>query len=151
MKIDKFIDEMEELIEISSNIPFTGGKKVVDIDKLHDLIENMRDSIPREIVEAKIIMQDKKQIISGANKEAIAILRRAEEQARKLVSKEEIVVKAKAEAQNIERQQAKAAKNIHDKMMKYCDNLLSQTEDLMNKNNAEISVLRKNLNIKPDK
>ncbi len=148
MKIDKFIDEMEETIEISSSVPFTGGKKMVDVDRIRDLLDHMRDAIPREIVEAKIIMQDKKQIISEANKEAVAILRRAEEQARKLIDKEEIVAKAKAEAETIEREQAKAAKNIHDKMVLYCDNMLKQSEDLMSKNIKEITVLRNSLNNK---
>ncbi len=148
MRIDNIIDEMEEVVEISSNVPFMGGKKMVDVDKLRDLIENMRDNIPREIVEAKIILQDRKQIIANANKEAVAILRKAEEQARKLIDKEEIVIKARAEAVNIERVQAKAAKNIHDKMMLYCDNMLKETEALMDKNVNEINVLRNSLNIK---
>lgn len=38
MNIDELLDVMDETLEEAVNLPFTGGKRMVDVEKVRDII-----------------------------------------------------------------------------------------------------------------
>ncbi|MEG0768866.1 MAG: ATPase [Ruthenibacterium sp.] len=145
MNIDELLDIMDETLEQATSVPFTGGKRMVDIEKVRDLIDDIRLNMPGEIRQAKAIVQDRGDIISTANKEAEAIVKRAEDRARTLVSQEEIVKAAAAEARDIKANAQGLARETRSKMTDYCENLLRKTEEQMSKSMGELKILRTSL------
>ncbi|MEG1873017.1 MAG: ATPase [Ruthenibacterium sp.] len=145
MNIDELLDIMDETLEQATSVPFTGGKRMVDIEKVRDLIDDIRLNMPGEIRQAKAIVQDRGDIISTANKEAEAIVKRAEDRARALVSQEEIVKAAAAEARDIKANAQGLARETRSKMTDYCENLLRKTEEQMSKSMGELKILRTSL------
>ncbi len=66
MNIDELLDLMDETLEEAFNVPFSNGKRVVDIDKLRDIIDDIRLNMPTEIRQAKAIVNDRADIVSNA-------------------------------------------------------------------------------------
>ena len=82
MNIDELLDVMDETLEEAVNLPFTGGKRMVDVEKVRDIIDDIRLNMPAEIRQAKAIVQDRADIVESAKKEAEAIVKRAEDRPR---------------------------------------------------------------------
>ena len=98
MNIDELLDVMDETLEEAVNLPFTGGKRMVDVEKVRDIIDDIRLNMPAEIRQAKAIVQDRADIVESAKKEAEAIVKRAEDRARAMVAQETIVKAAQQKA-----------------------------------------------------
>ena len=79
MNIDELLDLMEETMEEASGLPFSGSKRMVDIDKMRDIIDEVRLNMPTEIRQAKAIVNDRADIIASAKREAEAIVKKAED------------------------------------------------------------------------
>ena len=101
MNIDELLDVMDETLEEAVNLPFTGGKRMVDVEKVRDIIDDIRLNMPAEIRQAKAIVQDRADIVESAKKEAEAIVKRAEDRARAMVAQEAIVKAAQQKATEI--------------------------------------------------
>ena len=68
MNIDEILDVIDELLDRAWSLPLSGGRCVVDADKVRDLIDDIRLNIPGEIKQAKAIVSDRAEIIDGAKK-----------------------------------------------------------------------------------
>ncbi|MEF9975874.1 MAG: ATPase [Oscillospiraceae bacterium] len=145
MNIDDLLDLMDETLEDAFNLPFTGGKRMVDVDKVRDIIDDIRLNMPTEIRQAKAIVQDRADIVATARKEADTIVKRAEERARVLLSEQEIVKTAQARATEIVSGAQSHARETRTKMTDYCENLLKNTEEQLSKSTLEVKSLRSNL------
>ena len=55
MSIDEILEEMDELLDKASSMPLIAHKKVVDGDRLRELINDVRLNLPHELKEAKKI------------------------------------------------------------------------------------------------
>ena len=91
MTIENLLDQIDEMIDKAWGLPLSGGKCLVETDKLRDIIDDIRGNMPSEIRQAKSIVADRSDIIATAKKEAEDIVRAAEERARAMVMQEEVV------------------------------------------------------------
>ncbi len=98
MSIDEILDDMDELLDKASAVPFASHKSIIDGERLRELISDIRLNMPQEIKHAKMVAYDRDRIIKEAEAKAEQIVRQAEERAKVIVSKESIVREAKARA-----------------------------------------------------
>ena len=126
-------------------MPLSGGKRMVDVDAARDIIDDIRLSMPSEIAQAKAIVRDRARIIAKAKREADEMIKTAEQRARSLVAREEIVRRAENRAKIINSEATQKAVRMRTTVTKYCDGMLAQTQDLMQKNFNEMKILRDNL------
>ena len=145
MNINELLDLMEETLDDATGLPFAGGRRVVDIDKLQDIIDELRLNLPDEIRQAKAIVNDRADIVSTAKTEAELIVRRAEERARVLLSDQQITKAAQHRAAEILSDAQKQAREIRTTVTDYCENMLRITEEQLGKNVAEVKMVRSNL------
>lgn len=94
MDILHLVDRIEELFNESRAVPFTRNV-VVDEDKMLDIIDQMRVTVPEEVKKAQQLVAQKDRIMAQANEEASRIVTLAKEKA------EQIVVLAKEKAEQI--------------------------------------------------
>ena len=118
---------------------------MVDIDAARDVIDEIRDNLPNEITMARNIVRDKNKIIQDAKREAEGILQTAENRARTLVSREEVLVKAQEKAREITQEANQQAATLRRTINKYCDNMLQNTQERLQKSFGEIKTVRDNL------
>lgn len=96
MSVDELLDLIDETLEEGTGLPFTGGKRMVDVEKLQEMLDEIRLNLPTELRQAKAIVNDRADIVNSARKEADSIVRKAEERARQLVSEESVTKAAQA-------------------------------------------------------
>lgn len=145
MNIDELLDLMEETLEDATGLPFAGGKRVVDIDKLQDIIDEVRLNLPTEVRQARAIVNDRADIVADAKREAEALVRKAEERARILVGEQEIVKAAQQRAAEIVGGAQIQAREMRTTVTEYCENMLRVTEEQLARNAAEVKTVRANL------
>ena len=145
MNIDELLDLMEETMEEASGLPFSGSKRMVDIDKMRDIIDEVRLNVPTEIRQAKAIVNDRADIIASAKREAEAIVKKAEDRARVLVGEEQIVRAAQQRAAEILSSAQSQSREMRTTVTDYCENMLRITEEQLARNAAEVKTVRANL------
>ncbi len=100
MDILHLVDRLEELFNESRSIPFTHSV-VVDEDRMLDLIDQMRVSIPEEIRKAQQINAQKDRMMAQAQEEANRTLSIAREKVDEIVERDNIVQAAQTRAEQI--------------------------------------------------
>ncbi|MDE5859442.1 MAG: ATPase [Oscillospiraceae bacterium] len=150
MIIDDILDMMDDLLDNAAAVPFSVKKSIVDCDQMRDYINEIRLNLPTEIKDAKLIVRDRQQIISDANKEADNIIRRAEDRAKLLVSNEEITKAAKAGAVTITNQAQAKAKEIKSAADNYIDKVLLKAEEGLQASLADVRKTRQAVRTLPN-
>jgi len=100
MDILHLVDRLEELFNESRALPFTRNV-VVDEDKMLDIIDQMRVTIPNEVKQAQQILSQRDRFLAQAQEEANRIVALAREKAEQMVEHEAIVKSAMSRADQI--------------------------------------------------
>ena len=66
MNIDEILNMIDDMLEEAWSLPFSGGRCVVDAQKVKECVEDIRLNLPGEIKQAKMIVADRNDIIKGA-------------------------------------------------------------------------------------
>ena len=132
MNVNELLDTIEDALEESANVPLSGGKRIVDVEQIRDYLDEVRAALPGEIVDS-------------ANAQAQAIVKKAEERARILVSDAEIVKAAQQRASEITSAAQTEARTLRQTVTDYCENMLRTTEDTMVENAAQVKNIRASL------
>lgn len=101
MNVDEILEEMDDLLDNSSAVPFVSHKKVIDGERMRELINDVRLNLPHELKAAQKIEFDCNRILNEAKINAEKTIRKAEERASMIASKEAIVTEAKKKAMEI--------------------------------------------------
>lgn len=136
--IDSILMMIEDMLDGAWSIPLSGGKGVVDVDRIRELLEDLKMHIPVEVSKAKEIVNDRKIILDDAKKEAEMVIRVAEERAKKLVDHDEVVKQAQAKANEILSTSQLQARELKKATSDYVDSVLKSTEDQVAKSLAEL-------------
>jgi len=100
MDILHLVDRLEELFNESRTIPFTHST-IVDEDRILDIIDQMRVSIPEEIKKAQQLLSQRDRILAQAQEETNRTLTLAREKSEQIIDRENIVQAAQARADQI--------------------------------------------------
>jgi len=100
MDILHLVDRLEELFNESRPIWFTHNV-LVNEDRMLDLIDQMRVSIPEEIKKAQQLLAQRDRILAQAQEEANRTLALAREKSEQIVERDAIVQAANARAEQI--------------------------------------------------
>ena len=145
MNVNELLDTIEDALEESASVPLSGGKRIVDVEQLRDYLDEVRAALPGELRQAQQIVNDRAQIVDSANAQAQAIVKKAEERARILVSDAEIVKAAQQRASEITSAAQTEARTLRQTVTDYCENMLRTTEDTMVENAAQVKNIRASL------
>jgi cell division septum initiation protein DivIVA len=100
MDIQHLIDRLEELFNESRPIWFTHSV-IVDEDRMLDLIDQMRVSIPEEVKKAQQLLNQRDRVLAQAQEEANRTLQLAREEKKQMLERDPIVGAAQARAEQI--------------------------------------------------
>ena len=100
MDILHLVDRLEELFNQSRSIPFTHSV-VVDEDRMLDIIDQMKASIPEEIKKAQQLMAQRDRVLAQATEEASRTLTIARDKGEQIIDQNAIVQTAKEKADQI--------------------------------------------------
>ena len=145
MNVEELLDLMEETLEAGTAVSFAAGKRVVDVDRMRDIIDEVRNNLPDEVRESKKIVNDREQILKNARMESETIIQQAEERARGLVSEQEIVKRSQQRAVEILTAAQGQAKELTRNATMYCESILKNSEEVLARSVSDIKSTRMNL------
>jgi len=126
------LNELEELIENSGKVPFT-RKVMVEEDRLLDLLDRIRTTMPEEVRQAKWIIQEREKVLQDSQKEAMRIVEDAQKQIEKRADDSEIVRQAKVNAEEILGKAESVAMEIREGAKGYADDILVNLQENLGK------------------
>ncbi len=147
MRVDELINELQDLVADAKSIPLTGGKVMVEAEKIYDILDEIQDTLPAEVRQAKNIVADRSQIIAEAKKESEDIIRAAEERKKALIDQSEIMRAAKAEATELLNEVKAKAAEMRKAANDYVENIMKKTDDAITAQLTELRKTRQNLRI----
>ena len=127
MDILHLVDRLEELFNKSRPLPFTHNV-IVDEDRMLDIIDQMRISIPEEVKKAQQVFAQKDRVLAQAQEEAGRKLSIAQEKADHLVEKDMVVADAQKRSNTIIEQARIEADNIRAGADQYAMDKLIELE-----------------------
>ncbi|MBQ4332871.1 MAG: ATPase [Clostridia bacterium] len=145
MNVEEILEQLDDMLDAAWAMPLSGGKVVVDGDRVRDLLDSIRANLPTEIRQARAIVKDRAEIVDGAKKEAEAIIRNAEERRNQILSREEIVVQAQEKANEIHVQTQKRAREMRRSAQEFTEDLLRRTEEVLSQQVNQVRQARVSL------
>lgn len=130
--VEELLGTLYDLLQDSFTLPLGSDRCVVDKDKALGLIDEITAALPGYLKDAKRIAEEENVIIAKAKRDAEASRRHAEEQAKRLVSEQEILTVARQKAADLTQNAEKKSKEILKATNEYVDDLLKRTEDAIN-------------------
>ena len=127
MDILHLVDRLEEVFNDGRPIPLT-RKLAVDEDRVLELIDQMRVSIPEEVKKAQQILNQRDKILAQAQEEADRTVKLAQEKAAQLMEREALVEQAKLRAADVLRQAQADAVGIRADADDYVQDVLTRLE-----------------------
>jgi cell division septum initiation protein DivIVA len=138
MDIQHLVDRLEQTLAESRRVPLTANL-IVDEDRVFNIVDQLRVSIPEEVKRANRVEAEKDRILAQAQEEAERIRELAKQEAAELVKRDTIMVAAQQRADTIlERARREAEAMRHDSDAYVLDVLSKLEEDLL----RSLSVVR---------
>ncbi len=147
MRVDELIQELQDLVAGAKTMPLSGGKVIIEADKIYDILDEIQDTLPAEVRQAKNIVADRSQIIAEAKKESEDIIRGAEERKKAMIEQSEVMREAKAEAAELLNDAKGKASEIRKAANDYVENVMKRTDDAITAQLTELRKTRQNLRI----
>ena len=145
MDVEELVDELYELVEKAWNLPLSRGRAMLDVEEVRTILDEIRETMPQEIRQAKAIVADRSQIISDAKREAETIIRVAEERANTLVNQNEIVKQAQQKANEMLAQAQARFREMRKASNEYIEDLMKRADEGLSSNLAELRKTRQNI------
>ena len=149
MRIYELLEELREELENSPKAVFS-NKRTVDLDILLEILGDMKNSIPDEIIEAQNLLAERDDIIGKANEEAASIISSAEDELQTRVSESSVLQEAELKSKELLNLAEANAKEITVGSKEYADDILGELETYLSdylkvvrKNRLELSPKRK--------
>jgi cell division septum initiation protein DivIVA len=128
MDIMALIDRIEELLDNGRNVPFATHQRIVDAEKVYELIDEIRAQFPDELKQARWIVKERQEMVEEAEKEANRILEEARDRANALAADQEIVKLAESQAAEILDNARGREREIRLGAEDYADEMLANLE-----------------------
>ena len=139
---EDIIGVLYDMIQDARAMPLAMDKCIVERDKVLDLLDEIIAQLPVDLKQARTIVESRAELISQGKREKEAIIRKAQEQAKQLVSQEAICIEAKRLADEIEKKAHDRAAQIQKAGNAYMDDSLRQTEEMIAKTLADVQQVR---------
>lgn len=141
---DSLLNRMEQIVANARKLPLS-GQCTIDRDEMLFLIKMVREGLPEELRQAKWLLQQNRQLIAEARKEAESIMRDAEQQMAKMIDEHEITQKANEVATHLINEADAAKQQIQQQAIDYVRQMLGLVEKQLTDSLLQIQKSKKNL------
>ncbi len=140
MNIAELLRILKDDLETAPLKPMT-NKVVVDRDKYLDIIIDIMDNLPNEILEAQNVINDKKTILDDAHREADSIVEDANLRVEQLVEQDEVTKMAYEKSEQLLKNAQHQAEEIRMSANEYVEDILADLESYIQRN---LDIVRQN-------
>ncbi|MEG2377152.1 MAG: hypothetical protein RSC43_02220 [Clostridia bacterium] len=129
--IEELVGMLYEMVSDAWALPFGADKCLLERERALDLIDEIRANLPKDLEQARVIVEGRNDIIAQAKREAESVKRAAEERARHLVAEDEILLTAKQKANEMITIAETKSKELSRTANEYVDDTLRRLEEVM--------------------
>ncbi len=126
MSVYRVIDKLEASVKQGTVLPF--GYRVVSQERILELIEKLRASLPEEVGRARTIAKNGDRLVREAQEKAQAIVVEASSQQSQLLDDNEIVRRARATAEIVLREAEQKAARVREGADAYAAQVLTDLD-----------------------
>lgn len=126
MSVYRVIDKLEASVKAGTVLPL--GYRVVSEEKLLELIEKLRSSLPEEVGRARSIAKNGDRLVREAQEKAQAIVVEASSQSTQLIDDHEILRRARATAEIVLREAEDKALRVRSGADAYAAQILTDLD-----------------------
>lgn len=124
----ELLDRLENSVHSARSLPFSDSC-LVDREEMIVLIGMIRESLPPELKQAKWLLEQNRQLIAEARKEAENIMREAESRMASMIDEHEVTVQARQQAAQTVEAANNSARQIRNGAIEYARKRLSDLEE----------------------
>ncbi len=128
MDIMYLVDRLEALVNGSRRVPLS-SRIMLEEEDLLAIVEQMRQTIPNEIKQARRVLQDREQIIKQAQSEAEKIVTMARERAEYMINQDNVYYLAKERGEQMLSDAQRDALATHQEVKEYAQAVLGNLAD----------------------
>ncbi len=129
--IEDLISVLYEMIQDARAVPLSSEKCIIEREKVLDLLDEISNSLPGELKQAKTIVDSRSEVITNARREAENIRKQAQQQAQQLATKEEVYKLAQQQADELLKSTQSKVRELKQVTNTYVDDALRRTEEVI--------------------
>lgn len=127
--LEELIDTLYENVQDAWSLPMSGGKCVVEQEKILDILDEIRANLPSDLKMARDIVDKRNEVIAAGKREAEALRTQAEVKAKQMVEDNQLVNDAKHKAAEVIGNAQIQAREVRRAANEYCEETLKRTEE----------------------
>ena len=135
---EDIIGALYDMVQDARAMPLAADKCILERDRVLDMLDEIIAMLPSELKQSRTIVESRNELISQARREAETIIRQAQEDAKKLVTKEAIYTEAKRRAEELAEQAQTRINQLRKAANEYMDESLRQTEEAISRALTEV-------------
>lgn len=144
MDLTARIHQLEEMVRDAKSMPLSSSA-LMNRDEVLELIEQMKDSLPDEIKQARWIVKDREELLAKARRDAEGMVEQAREEQLRLASHEAVVQRAQEEAERILQEASEDGRRLRLESEDYVDAKLAQLESALQRILEDVIVTNQSL------
>ena len=129
MGINELIDKLENLVKTGKAPLLNKDQVVLEVSDLYEIIDLLRNNIPREIQDAMWIKREEEKIPHSAQEEQERIIHDAKERAMSMVEEHEIYLQAKDYGDGLVEEARRQAHEITEGAFMYAHDIMEKLEN----------------------
>jgi cell division septum initiation protein DivIVA len=130
--VEARLHQLERLVADAKTVPLSASI-MVNRAEVDDLVADLRDALPQELVQARRVVREREEILDRAESDASRILEDARSDRDRIVSQEDVVRAAEREAGRIVEEAREHARQIRLEAEDYVDAKLANFEIVLHK------------------
>jgi cell division septum initiation protein DivIVA len=148
MQAEALLDELERLLKAGHRFPF-GGRVLVDEEEMRALMEDVRQSLPTDIVEAGKLLAERERLLAEARQEGERIVHDARGYVERAADESAVVRQAQQRAEEILGRAEQSAREIRLGARQYADQMLAEASSALARVAQQIESDRRQLRDPP--
>ncbi len=129
--IIELLDILYGMVNEAWSVPLGNDKCIIEREKAIEIINEIKVNLPTAIAEAQRLVSARDEFIGNAKREAEAMRKNAEEQARVMIEEQEIVRVARAKSNEMITSAEAKSKELRRLASEYVEQIVSETERSM--------------------
>lgn len=130
MTVLELLEELEDIVDTASSVPLT-GKIMVDGNEILEIVNDIRNTLPEDVKQAHWLKGEQNRILEDAKKEYQKLVVEAKKQADFLVDNNDITLKARKHADQIEKEAEEYVAMLKLRTYDYLDQMLFKMQKRM--------------------
>lgn len=141
----ELLDQLYAMVTEAWGVPLGNDKCIIEREKAVELINQIKEALPGSIAESKRLVAARNEFISTAKREAEALRKNTEDQARKMIEEQEIMRVARARSSEMISSAEAKSRELRQAASEYVETIMRESEESVSAALSKIQGARKSI------